>query len=94
MAKAKTIKMVTGNVTIDYVQLKRDKSNVAEIIKFGNSKVSDLNQKLYLDKGQRHPLTKEKLTVEVKPGDILAKYPDGLHVFCEADFFESHVELG
>ena len=41
MAKAKTIKMVTGNVTIDYVQLKRDKSNVAEIIKFGNSKVTD-----------------------------------------------------
>ena len=98
MAKAKTIKMVTGNVTIDYIQFKRDKSNITDVFKFGNSKVFkeiiNSNQKLHLDNGQRHPATKEKLTVEIKPGDILAKYPDGLHVFCEADFFESHIELG
>ena len=98
MAKAKTIKMVTGNVTIDYIQFKRDKSNITDILKFGNSKVFEeiinSNQKLHLDNGQRHPATKECLTVEIKPGDVLAKYPDGYHVFSEGGFIESHKELG
>ena len=51
MAKAKTIKMVTGNVTIDYIQFKRDKSNITDVLKFGNSKVFEeiinSNQRLH-----------------------------------------------
>lgn len=91
MRKARTTKMQTGQVDVTFVEFKKDKSNEKEVLSFSD-KVKKEGDKLVLLNGQVHPKTKEKLSVSINPGDVVAIYPKSTNVFTGISFFENHVE--